>query len=230
MSRAAPPLSADPAILAIPIRERGEALVDVALRGDVVLAAAHALERGPASGHTLVRRAVYRRLLLARRALPADVRIRLREGWRSLRQQRELFDACVARIARQHPDWPSSRCFREATRIVAPVINADGSPNVPPHSTGAAVDVDLIDSSGQALDMGTAFDDAGDPERARTDCPDIARQARRHRRLLVDAMAAQGFVNYPYEWWHFSYGDRYWAFVAGQAAAIYGPVEPSRGA
>jgi hypothetical protein len=25
-------------------------------------------------------------------------------------------------------------------------------------------------------------------------------------------MQAHGFVNYPTEWWHFSYGDRYWAY------------------
>jgi zinc D-Ala-D-Ala dipeptidase len=27
-----------------------------------------------------------------------------------------------------------------------------------------------------------------------------------NRRQLVNAMAEQGFANYPREWWHFSYG------------------------
>ena len=36
-----------------------------------------------------------------------------------------------------------------------------------------------------------------------------------------------GFVNYPTEWWHWSYGDRYWALTTGAAAALYGPVELS---
>jgi D-alanyl-D-alanine dipeptidase len=35
-------------------------------------------------------------------------------------------------------------------------------------------------------------------------------------------MTGAGFVNYPYEWWHYSYGDRYWAFVKGTRPAIYG--------
>jgi hypothetical protein len=33
-----------------------------------------------------------------------------------------------------------------------------------------------------------------------------------------------GFVNYPTEWWHWSYGDRYWALATGAPAACYGPV------
>jgi D-alanyl-D-alanine dipeptidase len=28
-------------------------------------------------------------------------------------------------------------------------------------------------------------------------------------------------VNYPTEWWHWSYGDRYWALMTGAPAARY---------
>jgi len=38
-------------------------------------------------------------------------------------------------------------------------------------------------------------------------------------------MTVAGFVNYPTEWWHWSYGDRYWAYATHRSAAIYGPVE-----
>jgi len=41
-------------------------------------------------------------------------------------------------------------------------------------------------------------------------------------------MAAAGFVNYPSEWWHWSYGDRYWAFTTGPSHARYGPATHSR--
>ncbi|MDT7587682.1 MAG: zinc D-Ala-D-Ala dipeptidase, partial [Pseudonocardiales bacterium] len=37
------------------------------------------------------------------------------------------------------------------------------------------------------------------------------------------ALHSVGFVNYPTEWWHWSYGDRYWAIKTTAAAAIYGP-------
>jgi D-alanyl-D-alanine dipeptidase len=29
-------------------------------------------------------------------------------------------------------------------------------------------------------------------------------------------MCGAGFVNYPPEWWHWSYGDKYWAFISGR--------------
>ena len=41
---------------------------------------------------------------------------------------------------------------------------------------------------------------------------------------LILTMQAQGFANYVREWWHYSYGDRYWAWMNGQPRAIYGPV------
>ena len=34
-----------------------------------------------------------------------------------------------------------------------------------------------------------------------------------------------GTMNYPTEWWHWSYGDRYWALLTGAPAALYGPVD-----
>ena len=36
--------------------------------------------------------------------------------------------------------------------------------------------------------------------------------------LMNDA----GFAGYYEEWWHFSYGDQYWAGTTGAVAAMYG--------
>ncbi len=33
-----------------------------------------------------------------------------------------------------------------------------------------------------------------------------------------------GWSNYPTEWWHWSYGDRYWALTLGRSHAIFGPT------
>ncbi len=74
------------------------------------------------------------------------------------------------------------------------------------HSRGATVDLGLLDcrqGACRALDMGTGFDffDAS----AHTDTPAIDATQRAHRRQLLKAMAARGFVNYPMEWWHFTF-------------------------
>ncbi|MCL1499578.1 M15 family metallopeptidase [Xanthomonas nasturtii] len=73
------------------------------------------------------------------------------------------------------------------------------------HSRGATLDLGLLDCRSapcRAVDMGTDFDffDA----RAHTDTPDISAAQRAKRRRLLRAMAAEGFANYPMEWWHFT--------------------------
>jgi D-alanyl-D-alanine dipeptidase len=50
--------------------------------------------------------------------------------------------------------------------------------------------------------MGTGFD-FFDP-RAHTDSTDVTSIQRANRLRLRDAMAAQGFRNYPLEWWHYT--------------------------
>ncbi|WP_281286552.1 M15 family metallopeptidase [Herbidospora galbida] len=40
--------------------------------------------------------------------------------------------------------------------------------------------------------------------------------------MLGTALTEAGLVNYPTEWWHWSYGDRYWAHVTGAGTARYG--------
>jgi D-alanyl-D-alanine dipeptidase len=95
------------------------------------------------------------------------------------------------------------------------------------HSTGAAVDLMLVDLAADnpaqfvanksyadctagadtrapegSIDMGTGYDCAD--LKAHTKAQSITSEQRRWRNLLVAAMAKQGFVNYWKEWWHFS--------------------------
>jgi D-alanyl-D-alanine dipeptidase len=69
------------------------------------------------------------------------------------------------------------------------------------HNVGRTVDLTLVDlRSGRELDMGTAYDTFS--EAAHT--ANARGQVAENRRILVDAMAAEGFQNYDKEWWHFS--------------------------
>ncbi|WP_017328187.1 M15 family metallopeptidase [Synechococcus sp. PCC 7336] len=103
----------------------------------------------------------------------------------------------------------------------------------PPHSTGAAVDLSLVDGSGCEVEMGSPIDElsershpahfegSSDPDSQRYHC---------HRQLLHQVMAIAGFQRHPKEWWHFSYGDQMWAWLSrregrSEAIAIYGRVE-----
>jgi D-alanyl-D-alanine dipeptidase len=112
------------------------------------------------------------------------------------------------------------------------------------HSTGAALDLTLVDltadNSGKfdpaktyadctapverrapegSVDMGTGYDCSD--VRGHTEAASITPAQRRWRKLLVAAMARQGFVNYSREWWHFSLPG-----AGGQAYDF--PISPRR--
>ena len=122
-----------------------------------------------------------------------------------------------------HPEWDETQLQLEVTHYVAPPTG------VPPHSTGGAFDLTLVDAEGKALDMGTAIDDisGGEENRNYTEANSISDQAKQNRRILINVLTEVGFVNYPTEWWHWSYGDKYWAFNTDAEYALYGSVQDS---
>lgn len=69
------------------------------------------------------------------------------------------------------------------------------------HNRGAAVDLTLVGADGRALDMGTPFDEFS--PRAHRDATGLSAAAAANRATLTAAMAAEGFVGLPTEWWHF---------------------------
>jgi len=74
-----------------------------------------------------------------------------------------------------------------------------------PHSRGAAVDLTLIDGTGVALDMGTAFD-AFTPLSHHANLG-VSETAQRNRLLLLGLMTAAGWDFYRNEWWHYQLFD-----------------------
>jgi D-alanyl-D-alanine dipeptidase len=112
------------------------------------------------------------------------------------------------------------------------------------HSTGAALDLTLVDLTADnsavfdpnksygdctasvdkrapegSIDMGTGYDCTD--LKGHTNSNAITSEQRKWRRELVAAMAAQGFVNYWREWWHF------YLPAAGGPAYDF-PIEPRR--
>jgi len=90
----------------------------------------------------------------------------------------------------------------------------------PPHSTGAAVDVTLVDDAGQIVNMGSPIDEMSERSHpdyyANNDHPE-AQQYHGYRQLLRDVMLKAQFQRNPREWWHFSFGDQMWAWLNNQS-------------
>ncbi len=74
------------------------------------------------------------------------------------------------------------------------------------HNRGGAVDLTVIDSNGQALDMGSPFDYFG--KEAHQDNFDLPEKVLANRAILREAMVAAGFRTIRTEWWHYSYQNK----------------------
>lgn len=166
-----------------------------------------------------VRSILAARLIAAQQLLPEGVSLLVAEGHREASMQQRIIERYSAEIALLHPGMPAAQQQDLTSRFVAPM-------NVAPHVAGAAVDITLADASGRQLDMGTEID--ATPEQSAGACyfdsPTISAEARENRELLGSALTAVGYVNYPSEWWHWSFGDKYWALRTGATAALFGPV------
>lgn len=89
----------------------------------------------------------------------------------------------------------------------------------PPHSTGAAVDVTIVNDLGEALDMGGEIDEVSErshPDYYVSDRDGDSQQYQFNRQLLYRVMNNSGFIRHPEEWWHFSLGDQMWAWIHNQ--------------
>lgn len=94
------------------------------------------------------------------------------------------------------------------------------------HNAGGAVDLTLCNEDGEYLDMGTKFDGFGG--RAWTNhFEEIEHddKVRDNRRLLYNTMIEAGFTNLPSEWWHYDYGDKFWAYFTENTALYEGVID-----
>ena len=204
-------LLADPEIRAVPVRECGEPLVPVphgvAVEGE----------------RPLVRSGLAARLAVAGLLLPPGRRLLVVEGHRSPVDQTAIWQRYEQEVALAHPHADAAERRRLTSRFVSPL-------DVAPHVAGAAVDVTLVDRLGRPVDLGTRID--ATPEESDDACwfdATISADARFERSVLADALSGAGLVNYPTEWWHWSHGDRYWAWATRSPAALYGPIDaPAR--
>jgi len=101
--------------------------------------------------------------------------------------------------------WYVTKMFREATPPEKHDFVADPSRGSR-HNRGCAVDLTLYDLKTRApVQMVSGYDEFS--ERAYPDYQGGTSLQRWHRELLREAMEAEGFRVYEFEWWHFDYKD-----------------------
>lgn len=164
------------------------------------------------------------------------------DGYRRIQVQERLFLEYKNFLRKLHPTISEEELDILAQQMVSmPPKNLEllkTSP--PPHSTGGAVDVILVEKSkidvtsdywlqSAMIDFGADFDEMMHPtyQDARSftrfyEEPNGNEEARKNRRLLYNLMTQVGFTNYPFEFWHYDFGNQSHALCSGGKEAAYG--------
>jgi CubicO group peptidase (beta-lactamase class C family)/D-alanyl-D-alanine dipeptidase len=101
--------------------------------------------------------------------------------------------------------WYVTKIFWEATPEDKRIFVADPSQGSR-HNRGCAVDLSLYElATGKPVEMVGVYDEMS--ERSYPGYPGGTSLERWHREVLRRAMEDEGFLVYPFEWWHFDYGD-----------------------
>lgn len=134
-------------------------------------------------------------------------------GYRSLEIQQKYFE-----IQKQ---GYLTKEIQEEENLEEVIHRLIAVPYVAGHPTGGAVDVYIQDNvTGAKLDFGVPLFTL-DSKDLYTFSPFISDIAKQNRLLLRKIMLDQGFAPYDGEWWHFSFGDKEWAFYYQKPYAIY---------
>lgn len=227
----------------IPIADNGEPLLELPaalVRLEPHPYVAVGAPYGEQASPFRLRRGVIERLLAAQQHLQQhhpQLRLAVFDAWRPLAVQAYMVQHAIGAECERlglDPSQPGpalQAVVAEVGHFWAPPSADPRTP--PPHSTGAAVDLTLIDGEGQPVAMGSEIDAIGavsEPDhwllQAQALPPGTARDQalawHRHREALRSAMLQAGFAQHPNEWWHFSHGDQLWAWQQQQPLAIYG--------
>lgn len=137
-------------------------------------------------------------------------------GYRTLEIQTKRFLKRLKKI--------SNIFFQDPFDLYESVHRSTAVPTVAGHPTGGAVDIIILDlKTNKFLDFGTQIYNYLTKDYY-VFSPYISAKAKQNRMLLRNLMLGVGFAPFDGEWWHFSYGDREWAFYYKKEFAIYNQI------
>lgn len=131
-------------------------------------------------------------------------------GYRSLAVQKKYFAFYKKKLAQKNKT--ESELLEAVHKLIA-------VPEVAGHPTGGAVDVTIL-KNGRQLEMGTKLYDFSS-KNCYSLSPFIKKTELINRSILRYVMLKNDFAPFDGEWWHYSFGDKEWAFYYGKKNAIY---------
>jgi zinc D-Ala-D-Ala dipeptidase len=153
--------------------------------------------------------------------------MRVEDAYRSREMQKyiglmpSLFDVILRKVVWElggrtpEPDF----LFRRLLTLVAQY------PNTATHMSGAALDISVLDrDTGVEVDRGGPYIEMS--ECTPMNSPFVRAHALQNRQEITAIFRESGFLEYPYEFWHYSSGETYEACVRRTGRpARYGPVD-----
>ena len=168
----------------------------------------------------LIRESVAKKIIEADKNLKnlqPEYRLIINCGYRSLKVQTKIFLKILSKICKNF--YPNPIDLYEIVHQLIAV------PTVAGHPTGGAVDIAIFDKKkDKIIDFGSKIDDLS-AKNLSVFSRNISKEAKKNRLLLRKIMLAVGFAPFDGEWWHFSYGDREWAFYYKKKCAIYDQIK-----
>ena len=164
-----------------------------------------------------LRKSVADKLNEAKKYLPNSMTFIIGEAWRPREYQKNIYDGFIRRFTKKYPDWPKEKIIKEADKYAAPYTGK----KISGHMTGAALDIRLY-SNGKKVPMKSFR--LSYQENSKSIQPKLPKYIKRNRKILFNALEKAELSNYPNEYWHWSYGDIWWAKRNKKKTAIYGPI------
>lgn len=168
-----------------------------------------------------LREGIISRLNKAQTLLPKGYHLLIRDVFRSESLVWKIYKIYIKELKEREPNISD----KEADIKVRNLVAMPDDPVPPGHMTGGAVDIVLANRKKEKINLnvsGSHKSIISHMEQSITFHPKLPKSILRKRKILYNAMTKAGFRNYIREYWHYSYGDPYWAVRTKEKEAIYG--------
>ncbi|WP_200906209.1 M15 family metallopeptidase [Limnoraphis robusta] len=217
----------------VPVQDCGEPLLPIPLE-QFAVESPHPYEKLGAPYHLsgvdspyYLRQEVLERLITAQTQLQSDYpgwKILIFDAYRPVEVQQFMVDYTFSELLKTRELKPDLISAEQCQAILEEVYQFWAVPSLdpatpPPHSTGAAIDITLVNHTGKIVDMGSPIDEISPrsyPNHFAESSHLVEQEYHQNRLILAAVMISAGFQQHPNEWWHFSYGDQMWAWLNNQ--------------
>lgn len=165
----------------------------------------------------LARKIIVQKLDKAAQLLPQGYQFGILEAYRSQEKQIQWWQNQLKETKSKYPYFSQQQIEEEANNFIANPYKVGSG-----HQTGGAIDITLL-KNGKMVDMGTDY--LSDSPLSRTDSIGLTAKQQKKRQFLKGILSSVGLVNYPLEWWHYSYGEQEWAVITKHRNTLFASVK-----